>query len=266
MTSSPLPTVKQLFTFRWNPNRDLAVVLLSWILVVGALSMSTFVIGPSRWGGMGYFTLYAIIGATLCGIGLPLYWIAVVKKRPLSDLGLTFQNWKLSLAIQILLTLLINVPRLRQLEIPSFQEVFPLVCMALAIGFFEAVFWRGWVQLRLEEAFGILPAILIASALYAVYHVGYGMPASEMVFLFFIGLMFAVAFRITKSILVLWPLFQPGGQLITLISDGLTLPFLAFFGFVDALALMFLLVWMANKYYQKHKAQAPVTAAVAGQI
>jgi uncharacterized protein len=266
MTPSSLPTIKQLFTFQWNPNRDLAVVGLSWILVVGALSISTFVIGQNLWGGMGYFTLYAIIGATLCGIGLPLYWMVVVKKRPLSDLGLTTQNWKLSLAIQILLTLLINVPRLRQLEIPSFQEVFPLVCMALAIGFFEAVFWRGWVQLRLEEAFGILPAIVIASALYAVYHIGYGMPASEMVFLFFIGLMFASAFRFTRSILVLWPLFQPGGQLITLISDGLKLPFLAFFGFVDALALMFLLVWLADKYFKKHNPPAPVTATVAGRV
>jgi hypothetical protein len=132
--------------------------------------------------------------------------------------------------------------------------------MALAIGFFEAVFWRGWLQLRLEEAFGILPAILIASALYAVYHIGYGMPASEMVFLFFIGLMFAVVFRITKSVLILWPLFQPGGQLITLVSDGLTLPFLAFLGFVDALALMLFLVWWANKYYKKHSGTLPVKA------
>ena len=260
MTASTLPSIKQLFTFRWKPNRDLAIVALSWILVVGALSMSTFVVGQEILGGMGYFLFYAVIGATLCGIGLPLYWMVVVNKRPLSDLGLTFQNWKLSLIIQILLTLLINVPRLLKLDIPPFQQFFPLLCMALAIGFFEAVFWRGWLQLCLEEAFGIRPAILIASALYAVYHIGYGMPASEMVFLFFIGLMFAVVFRITKSVLILWPLFQPGGQLITLVSDGLTLPFLAFLGFVDALALMLFLVWWANKYYKKHSGTLPVKA------
>ena len=261
MTPSTLPTITQLFTFRWNPNRDLAVVVLSWFLVVAALSMATFVVGQETWGGMGYFLMYAIIGAALCGVGLPLYYMVVVKKRPLSDLGLTLRNWKLSLIIQILLTLLINVPRLRQLDVPPFQQFFPLLCMALAIGFFEAVFWRGWVQLRLEEAFGILPAIVIASVLYAVYHIGYGMPASEMVFLFFIGLMFASVFRITKSILILWPLFQPGGQLITLVSDGLSLPFLAFLGFVEALALMFFLVWWANKYYKKQNGKLPVNAA-----
>ena len=265
MTTSTLPARKQLFAFRWNPNRDLAVVAISWILVVGALSMATFVVGQEFWGGMGYFVMYALIGATLCGIGLPLYWMVVVKNRPLSDLGLTTRNWKLSLTLQILLTLLINVPRLLQLDLPSFQQFFPLLCMALTIGFFEAVFWRGWVQLRLEEAFGILPAIVIASALYAIYHIGYGMPASEMVFLFFIGLMFAILFRITKSILILWPLFQPGGQLITLVSDGLSLPFMAFLGFVDALALMFFLVWWANKYYKNNNGKLSIKAAESSQ-
>ena len=99
--------------------------------------------------------------------------------------------------------------------------------MALAIGFFEAIFWRGWVQLRLEGAFGILPGIVLGSVLYAAYHIGYGMPLSEMVFLFFVGMLFAIVFRLTKNIFVLWPLFQPLGQLITLVNDGLKLPLLA---------------------------------------
>ena len=156
-----------------------------------------------------------------------------------------------------MLALIVNVPRLLQLGVPSMQSFFPLLWMALAIGFFEAVFWRGWVQLRLEEAFGIIPSILLASALYSAYHIGYGMPVSEMTFLFFIGLMFAVTFRITKSILILWPFFQPGGQLITLVQDKLTLPFLAFLGFVDVLVLMFFLIWFANKQFKKIRGTDP---------
>ena len=79
METSNYPTLKEIFTFRWNPNRDLAVVALSWVLVVASLSMSTFVIGQQALGGMGYFLMYAIVGATLCGIGIPLYWMTVVK-------------------------------------------------------------------------------------------------------------------------------------------------------------------------------------------
>ena len=252
MTTSSFPTLKQILTFRWNPNQDLLVVALSWLLVVAALSTATFVIGQEVWGGMGYFLTYALIGAALCGVGIPLLWIVVICKRPLSDLGLTTRQWKLSLLLQVLLTLIINIPRLLQLDVPAMAQLLPLVAMALAIGFFEAIFWRGWVQLRLEEAFGILPAILIASLLYAVYHIGYGMPVSEISFLFFIGLMFAVVFRITRSILILWPFFQPMGQLITLISDQLVLPPIAALGFIEAFGVMLLLIWLANKYLKGH--------------
>jgi membrane protein implicated in regulation of membrane protease activity len=78
------------------------------------------------------------------------------------------------------------------------------------------------------------------------------MPASEMIFLFFIGIMFAVTFRLTKNILILWPIFQPMGQLVTLIRDGLTLPFLSALGFVEVLILMLVLVWFAARYQRKH--------------
>jgi uncharacterized protein len=129
----------------------------------------------------------------------------------------------------------------------------PLVALALAIGFFEAVFWRGWVLLRLEEAFGIIPAILLGSVLYAAYHVGYGMPASEMTTLFFVGVIFAVVFRLTKNVFILWPIFQPMGQLVTLIKDGLTLPLAAALGFVEVLILMFVFVWLAARRQRKYR-------------
>ena len=127
-----------------------------------------------------------------------------------------------------------------------------MVALSLAIGLFEAIFWRGWVLLRLEEAFGFLPALILGSALYAAYHIGYGMPASEMVFLFFIGVMYAIAFRITKNVFMLWPVFQPMGQLVTLIKDGLSLPLLAGLGFIEVLILMWFLIWLAALYQRKH--------------
>jgi CAAX protease family protein len=130
-----------------------------------------------------------------------------------------------------------------------------LIALALCIGFFEAVFWRGWVLLRLEESFGTVPAILLGSALYVAYHIGYGMPSSEMIFLFFIGIMFAMIFRLTKNIFILYPIFQPMGQLVTLIKDGLKLPLLASLGFIEVLIVMFILVWLAGRYQKKHSTQ-----------
>jgi CAAX protease family protein len=64
--------------------------------------------------------------------------------------------------------------------------------------------------------------------------------------------MFAVIFRLTKNIFILWPVLQPMGQLITLIKDKLSLPFLASVGFVEVLVLMLVLVWLAARYQKKH--------------
>lgn len=242
---------KTVFSMRWHPNKDLVAVAISWILVVAALYTATFVVGSTVAGGMAYFGLYAILGAAIFGVGIPLYWTVVIRKRPISDLGFTRDRLGLSIGLQLVFAAVQFAGAYRGLQIPASENLLPLIALSLTIGFFEAVFWRGWVLLRLEECFGLIPAIVIGSALYAAYHVGYGMPMSEMVFLFFIGVMYAVAFRITKNIFMLWPVFQPMGQLVTLIKDGLPLPLIAALGFIEALILMFVLVWLAMRYAGK---------------
>lgn len=255
MATTPNTLLRQVLTVRFQPNKDLLIVAVSWLLVVGSLYTATFIIGLQPLGGMGYFLAYAVIGAALFGIGIPVYWMVVVRQRPLADLGITRRNWVLSLALQLVFAALLYVGTLRLTPLPSFEVLLPLVALTLAIGFFEAVFWRGWVLLRLEEMFGIIPAILLGSAAYALYHIGYGMGTNEITFLFFIGVMFAVAFRLTKNILVLVPLFQPMGQLVTLINDKLTLPFGAWMGFMMVLVLMLTIVWLAARYYHQHSEQ-----------
>ena len=202
-------TLKQVFSLRWKPGKDLIVVSISWLLVVSSLYTANVIVGSEVWGGMAYFTLYAVLGATLFGVGLPLYWMVIVQHRPLSDLGITTRGLGLSLILQLAFAAFQFMNTLAKTQLPPFENFLPLITLALCIGFFEAFFWRGWVLLRLEESFGTIPAILLGSALYAAYHIGYGMPSSEMIFLFFIGIMFAVVFRITKNIFILYPIFQP---------------------------------------------------------
>ena len=245
--------IGSLFSLRWQPGKDLIVVMLSWILVVGALYTATVIIGPGTGGGLPYFFLYAVLVATVFGIGIPLGWMVLIRKRPLADLGITKRHLGVSLLLQVIFTAIILPGGLSGLSIPTWGKVIPLIGLSLAIGFFEAVFWRGWMLNRLEEAFGFLPAALIGSALYAAYHIGYAMPLSEIVFLFFIGLMYAAAFKLTGSIFILWPLFQPSGQLITLIKDGLDLPLIATLGFVEVFVVMAALVWLAGRTLNKNK-------------
>lgn len=239
---------KKIFTFRWHPEHDLSAVLVSWILVVGALYTATNFVGREVWGGMGYFLLYGVLGAGIFGIGIPVYWTVVVRKMSLADLGISTRWLWISLALQIAFALIQYAGTLAKGTLPALEEFLPLLALALAIGFFEAV----WVLLRLEESFGMIPAILLGSLLYALYHIGYGMEMSEMTFLFFIGVMYAVAFRLTKNIFILYPIFQPMGQLVTLIKDGLQLPLIAGLGFIEALVIMLVLVWLGGKYTKKH--------------
>lgn len=245
-------TIRNVFSVRWKPSKDLLVVTLSWVLVVGALYTATVIVGSDVWGGMAYFVLYAVVGAMFFGVGLPLYWMIIVRRRNLSELGITTRGLGLSLVLQLVFAALQFIGTLAKTLFPPFEEFFPLIALALCIGFFEAIFWRGWVLLRLEESFGMIPAIILGSALYAAYHIGYGMPSSEMIFLFFIGIMFAVVFRITKNVFILYPIFQPMGQLVTLIKDKLTLPLAASIGFFEVLIMMCVLIWLAGRYQKKH--------------
>jgi len=71
--------LRQIFAVHWRPSWDLAMVAVSWLLVVGALYTATTFVGQNVWGGMAYFVLYALVGATLFGVGRPLYWTVVVR-------------------------------------------------------------------------------------------------------------------------------------------------------------------------------------------
>jgi membrane protease YdiL (CAAX protease family) len=118
--------------------------------------------------------------------------------------------------------------------------------MTMAVGLFEAIFFRGWLQLRFEEAFGVVPGLILASLCYSLYHVGYGMTGREMLFLFGLGMTFAAVFRLTKNILVLWPFYTPVGSLYTNVTEGLTMPFEATYGFLLTLGLMAVLFVLAG--------------------
>lgn len=248
--------------FRWNPGIDLAALFVSVALVVGLLAAATFLVTPAR-GGL-YFLVYGIGGATLAGVGIPVLWTTLVRKQPIDVLGITTRRWKSSLAIQLLFVL----PQLGKVIASTRQvgmaELAPLVALCLAIGFFEAVFWRGWTLQILERAFGLVPALVLGPALYAIYHIGYGMEAHDMPFLFLIGVLFAFVFLLTRSILALWPVFQPSGQLITVTSEGLHLPAIAAVGFAEALAVMLGICVFAEFRRRKTRAKMEVAEGAGG--
>ena len=226
----------QLFSVYWRPNHDTLIAFGSYLLVVIGLVIAFQVVTIARVAAN--FIIFGPVSLAGLGVALPAFYTALKRRRSLADLGLTSHNLLISLALSLLLGLDTYRNTLASLDVTWSRNLVPLITMALTVGLFEAVFFRGWLQLRFEAAFGILPAILLGAGCYALYHVGYGMTINEIAFLFGIGLMYAVVFRLTKNIFVLWPLYTPIGGLFTNLTDGLTLPFEATYGFVLTLAMM----------------------------
>jgi hypothetical protein len=236
---------------RWRPGRDTLIALGSYILVVAALYIAFQVFTTERVAAN--FITFGPVTLALLGIALPVVYTVLIRKRPLSDLGLTRNALVPSLALGLLLGWDTYTNTLAPMNVSWTREQVPLIVMALAVGLFEAVFFRGWLQLRFESAFGLVPGLILAALCYSFYHLGYGMSAEEMLFLFGLGLTFGAFFRLTRNILLLWPFYTPVGSIFTNLSEGLSMPFEATYGFILTMALMAGIVLWAF-IYQRRKA------------
>ena len=228
--------VSEFFKLRFNPSWELGVLVLSWFTVVFGIYLAFQVVTTSNVAAN--FILYGPVSLLILGTITPLVYVLKIKKQPLKELGITTDYLLSSLLIGIVLGVITYFNTIATLQLPPIQNLIPMIAMALTVGLFEAIFFRGWMQLGFERAFGAIPGIILGAGFYALYHMGYGMNFSEIVFLFTLGLQFAIAFRVTKNIVVLWPFYTWIGGMYSNIADGLVLPFEATYGFVIVLVLM----------------------------
>lgn len=237
--------------FSFKPRKELLVVLASYILVVATFYLA-FNIFTTRLVALNFIT-FGVIGVLGFGIIAPVAWFLLVWKRPLRELGITRQRLAASMVLGLALTLVQYFITLRTIQLPPPVELVPLLTMAITVGLFENIFYRGWMQLRMEESFGIVPAVLLSSILYSLYHIGYGMRPDELLVLFFVGLVYAIIFRLTSNIFILFPFLTPTGAIFSQIKEGLTLPFAATLGFVDVLAAAFIAIWLIARLQKKRQ-------------
>jgi membrane protease YdiL (CAAX protease family) len=235
----------------WQPNRDTAVAFVSYVLVVAGL-FTAFQVFTTERVAANFITFGPVTLAGL-GVALPMLYTVLVRHRPVADLGLTTRQLLPSVALGLLLGWDTYRNTIGTLGVAWTQELVPLVAMALAVGLFEAVFFRGWLQLRFEEAFGLVPGLVLGAVCYSLYHVGYGMTGEEMLFLFGLGLTFGAFFRLTKNVFILWPFYTPVGGIFTNLREGLTLPFEATYGFLLTIGLMVGVIVWAFIYHTKEQ-------------
>jgi hypothetical protein len=225
---------------RWHPRRDTLVAILSYGLVVAGLYIAFQVFTTERMAAN--FITFGPVTLAGFGVAVPVFYTVLVRNRLLADLGITTKNLIPSLILSLLLGWDTFRNTLGNMNVTWGRQVVPLVVMALAVGLFEAIFFRGWLQLRFENAFGLVPGLILGALCYSLYHIGYGMNFDELLFLFGLGLTFGAFFRLTKNIFVLWPFYTPIGGLYTNLSEGLQMPFEATYGFLLTLGIMVVVI------------------------
>jgi hypothetical protein len=238
--------------------RDLVVMFGLYAVIVALFRLAFVVFTADR--VLGLFLAFG--GALTLGVVVPVVYTVFIRHRPLRTLGVGGHALRPTLALAVLFGGVQFVIMFWGYTLPAPVGWVPLLVLSLTVGLFEAIFFRGFVQGRLEDSFGTVPAIVGAAALYSLYHVGYGMGPSEMVFLFGLGVVYAIAYRLTQNILVIWPLLTPIGAFFNNLEGGdIVLPWAAILGFADVLGLMAAAVWFAARHERRAKSKVTATSA-----
>lgn len=242
---------------------DLAVVGGLYVVVVALFKLGFAVFGTTN--TLWFFLSFA--AAMLVGVVGPIVYFVWIRQRPLASLGIGLYNLRSTIALALAFAAAQFAVTLWGLKLPQPVDWVPLLTMALTVGVFETVFFRGFIQGTLEPNFGAAPALAIAAGLYALYHFGYGMGPSDMLFLLGLGVVYTIAYRITSNGLAIWPLLTPLGSFFVQVKSGDLsgqLPWISIMGFVDIMAVMAIAIVLAARHQRRHQLVEQNTVMAAG--
>lgn len=147
---------------RFSPDRaDLLAVAVLYLLAVVTFRIAFSVITTDS--RIPLFIAFGVIGLLGLGVTAPVVNTVWYRRNPLDDLGVGARRWRSALALGALLAGIQFAITLWGYDLPRAEDWAPLLLMAVVVGLFEAIFFRGFIQKRLEASFGIAPAILDAA-------------------------------------------------------------------------------------------------------
>lgn len=241
--------LRDLLRFRFQPSIDLLVVLVSF-LVEGTCVYLTWQVVTQANPTL-FFILWGPVSMFAAGIAIPVAYNSLVKKRPLSETGISRRHWKKSLALGLIFPCLTFWMMIVRGFFPPLAEVLPGIPFVITSSLFFVIFFQCWIQMRLERAFGAIPAILATAVLFSLHHISYGGYTTTHAWMGVLqGLMPAVLFSTTQNILIAWP-FLFAGDFFGTAGVGFELPSRYTYGFAGVVALT--LVFIATVYWEQKK-------------
>jgi membrane protease YdiL (CAAX protease family) len=209
--------------FRWQPSRETLIVLVAGAVVVG-LSAAMLLFENWPWVRIAIRDVGQIF---LVGILFPLAYIQRSGKD-WAGFGFSLEKWPVFLLINLVLGVLLFFSFLSGSPPPadfrlSASTVWSAAYVMLALCF-ELVFFYAFLRTFLEQAFGIVPAIIMTALFYAFHHIGFQPEYGKLIF---VGLLYATTYRLGNSALLIFPFFLGvGGTYDVLIQSQEVSPIL----------------------------------------
>jgi membrane protease YdiL (CAAX protease family) len=216
---------------RWSPSRDVGIALLTEVGMI--LSYIAIARSGSHFAVMIMFVALVVPVLT---VGVPVCWTTLVDRQQMSALGLSLRHWLPALVLGLgLCAIEVGQVIMGGPSRVSIDQWMPQA-LAGAASIWEPLFVFGWLQLRFEKDFGVLPAVLLASACFALYHVGFG-SVNMMMGQFLSAVVYATVFRLVKNLLAVWPFLWAASSARICIASHF-----CFFNWSSAMFMLLLLV------------------------
>lgn len=118
--------------------------------------------------------------------------------------------------------------------------------------FFEEFLFRGFVQSKVEQQFGGLPAILVSRLMFSLYHLGYPgfRTLGDILLLLGVGLGFAIAYKLSGNNLIVSYFVNLPNAFVTYMLKYNQFPVMKFSSTIAAIITLILIILAALKIHR----------------
>ena len=206
--------IRTIFSVRLEPGTDTVLAFATAV----AFSFIYF-FGTRTDSMLASFLVFTVLGTGVVCVLLPAFYMLVVRRESPEALGVTARRWRLSLTISAVFAAG-SFPAVLQAATRTPGADLAPHLLVNGLSLWEPFFVFGWLQLRFERAFGILPGVVLAALSFGAYHLG-TFPLTGVLGLIGFGILYATLFRVVgANLLVLWPLTWAVGSGIGTLQGG----------------------------------------------
>ena len=155
---------------KFKPQKETLIAGIAFLAAVLANSTATLLKGT-----IFYYLFYHGIFVLGISILFPIWFTGIKRKRPLSYMGITNRAWLKAIFAGMIFAGALIPGRVigHNITYPPAEVLLYTTISLVMASLFEEVFFRGFLQTTFENAFGIIPAIILSGITFSIYHIGY---------------------------------------------------------------------------------------------